>query len=82
MNTEASEMTEAQAAPSSPIQPQTKKEESHFVEAIDAPLATIDENPVKPQDFDATVRVAKDSSVRKLISFVMSRLEQGGTVTV
>jgi len=48
MNTEASEMTEAQAAPSSPIKSQTKKEESHFVEAIDAPPATIDENPVKP----------------------------------
>lgn len=31
---------------------------------------------------DANVRIAKDSSVRKLISFVMSRLERGGTVTL
>jgi len=31
---------------------------------------------------NATVRVAKDSSTRKLITFVMSRLENGGTVTL
>ena len=31
---------------------------------------------------DANVRIAKDSSVRKLISFVMSRLDRGGTVTL
>lgn len=31
---------------------------------------------------DVNVRIAKDSSVRKLISFVMGRLERGGTVTL
>ena len=31
---------------------------------------------------DVTVRISKDSQVRKLISFVMNRLDRGGTVTL
>ena len=34
------------------------------------------------EEVDATVRISKDSQVRKLISFVMGRLERGGTVTL
>jgi len=37
---------------------------------------------VAEQSMDLNVRVAKDSSTRKLITFVMNRLEQGGTVTL
>ena len=35
-----------------------------------------------PESFDAVVRVAKDSITRKLISFVMYRLDKGGKVTL
>ena len=35
-----------------------------------------------PESFDAVVRVARESSARKLISFVMYRLEKGGKVTL
>ena len=31
---------------------------------------------------DVTVRISKDSQVRKLISFVIGRLDRGGTVTL
>ena len=95
MNTEVQDSSpevtiEAQAAPSSPSMPAAEvitvatelggggasvafdKTNNNDVDAID----------VKPEDFNATVRVAKESSVRKLISFVMYRLERGGTVTI
>ena len=81
---------EAQAAPSSPSMPAAEVitvatelgggEASVTLDNTDT--KDVDAIDVKPEDFNATVRVAKESSVRKLISFVMYRLERGGTVTI
>ena len=50
--------------------------------ARSSPRVTDRPKEEKPEDFNATVRIAKDSSVRKLITYVMSRLEGGGVVTL
>ena len=81
---------EAQAAPSSPSMPAsevitvaTELGGGEASVALDnTNTKAVDAIDVKPEDFNATVRVAKESSVRKLISFVMYRLERGGTVTI
>lgn len=85
----------AQAAPSSPLEaPANKPEEQIAAEPSAAAQlkssssAAEDKAPAaqaskdEPENMNANVRIAKDSSVRKLISFVMGRLERGGTVTL
>jgi len=90
--------TVAQAAPASPAKPATEAPNDADAKSADAPAAAdatenassavaaaaADEASVvkEPANFDANVRVAKESSVRKLISFVMGRLERGGRVTL
>ena len=82
---------DAQAAKSSPTKAEAceneapvEKPSSPAAEAADedASKDIKEETSQEPENFDATVRVAKDSSVRKLISFVMYRLERGGVITV
>lgn len=82
---------DAQAAKSSPIKAQASENEAQVENPsspaavaveVDASKDNKEETSQEPENFDATVRVAKDSSVRKLISFVMYRLERGGVITV
>mmetsp|Transcript_26608 Transcript_26608/g.35592 ORF Transcript_26608/g.35592 Transcript_26608/m.35592 type:complete len:115 (+) Transcript_26608:129-473(+) len=89
MNSEENnQATAAQAAPSSPAEPASTTTEASEAtqQTVEAPAAhSIDAAKAaasEPENFNANVRIAKDSSVRKLISFVMSRLERGGTVTL
>ena len=83
----------AQAAPTSPLleKEESKPEVSAAAPEISQQTSSNEDNaeaaakaakPEEPESMDANVRIAKDSSVRKLISFVMSRLERGGTVTL
>ena len=94
MNSEEHNATVAQAAPSSPAKVASEEATEAAERSVDAPTAAT-ETPTKaasaadeaktatePENFDANVRIARESSVRKLISFVMSRLEKGGRVTL
>lgn len=79
--------TDASAAKSSPRGSSPSKEEAAdpIDKQAETQVATATENPTEsaePENFDATVRVAKESSVRKLITFVMSRLDRDGKVTI
>ena len=90
MNSDETNAVAAQAAPSSPVvkeevaevsaaAPETTQQTSSAEAGDDA---AVEKQPEEPENMDANVRIAKDSSVRKLISFVMGRLERGGTVTL
>lgn len=78
---------------SDPIEPQNPIEnpavenpaattEKSAAENNDHPTESAESPAAQPENFDATVRVAKDSSVHRLITFVMSRLEGDGKVTI
>ena len=56
--------------------------EKSAAENNDHPTESAESPAAQPENFDATVRVAKDSSVHRLITFVMSRLEGDGKVTI
>ena len=87
---------EAVAAPASPSNVESDKAEKETAatdaaktdEAESAPEESKEEktdsakDEATPESFDAVVRVAKDSITRKLISFVMYRLDKGGKVTL
>ena len=65
-----------------PVEPSPKKQLPESAAAEVASPAKAPEKEEEPEDLNTTVRVAKDSSVRKLITFVMARLERGGEVTI
>ena len=79
--------TQAQAAPSSPTLSASAAAEApkvNEVEAASTDVAATETlaDDASPENLDANVRIAKDTSVRRLISFVMSRVERGGKVTL
>lgn len=90
MNTEELTATSAaQAAKSSPAKesPATAAVDSEATAAANPAKAEESNNSNPPaaateEEINPTVRVSKDSQVRKLISFVMGRLERGNTVTL
>ena len=69
----------AQAAQSSPAKAAEQVARAKEEKPHKAPAAARQSDP---EELNANVRVAKESSTRKLISFVMGRLERGGTVTL
>lgn len=80
---------EAQAAKSSPVKQLESSpakaaavQEESAAAATTATTATFESSAATEEQLDAVVRISKDSNVRKLISFVMSRLDRGGTVTL
>ena len=94
MNSDENDTAVAQAAPASPVKQASEEASEPAEKHADAPAAATDitdksasaadesKTATEPENFDAIVRIARESSVRKLISFVMSRIERGGQVTL
>ena len=90
MNTEEPTTSPSKAAEeTSPTKAATTTPDSgeEEVKAVTKPdIDASNEEAITPlavsEEVNAIVRVSKDSQVRKLISFVMGRLERGGTVTL
>ena len=94
MNSDENDTAVAQAAPASPVKLASEEASEPAEKQVEAPTAATDttdkaasaaddsKTATEPENFDAIVRIAKESSVRKLISFVMSRVERGGQVTL